>query len=117
MIIGNAVGMIAGFTINGVILAKLKIKFNGQKLWLRTIGSTIIAEIVYSTVCSSIAFHDKLGVFNLIKLQIAMITIKAMWEIIATPILYIVSNYLKDKEGQDVYDKYINFNPFTLAVS
>ena len=115
MIIGNAVGMIAGFTINGIILAKLKIKFDGKKLWLRTIGSTLVAEIVYSVVCSTIAFNDKLGVMELVKLQIGMVLIKAMWEVVATPFLYIASTYIKNKEGQDVFDRYTNFNPFSLS--
>ncbi len=117
MIIGNAVGMIAGFTLNGIILAKLKVKFNGKKLWLRSIGSTLFAEIVYSVVCSSIAFNDKLGFIALIKLQIGMVAIKAMWEVFATPFLYLVSWYLKKKEGIDVFDRYTNFNPFSLKLT
>jgi uncharacterized PurR-regulated membrane protein YhhQ (DUF165 family) len=70
MIIGNAVGMIAGFTVNGFILAKLKIKFAGKNLWLRTISSTFLAELVYSGVCSFIAFHNDLSILQLVKLQI-----------------------------------------------
>jgi uncharacterized integral membrane protein (TIGR00697 family) len=116
MIIGNVIGMIAGFTINGVILAKLKIKFNGKNLWLRTIVSTLCAEFVYSYVCSFIAFHHNLAVIDLIKLQFLMVVVKVMWEVVATPLLYVTSHLLKKREGVDVYDYYTNFNPFSLAV-
>jgi len=116
MIIGNIIGMIVGFTINGIILAKLKIKFNGKNLWLRTIVSTLCAEFVYSFVCSFIAFHNNLNVAELVKLQFLMVAVKVMWEVVATPFLYVVSHVLKKREGVDVYDYYTNFNPFSLAV-
>lgn len=116
MIIGNALGMIAGFTLNGVILAKLKIKFSGKHLWLRTLSSTLLAEIIYSVVCSSIAFNDSSNILELIKLQFGMVLIKFCWEIIATPLLYFSANFLKSFEGQDIYDRYVNFNPFIYKV-
>jgi uncharacterized integral membrane protein (TIGR00697 family) len=116
MIIGNIVGMISGFTINGFILAKLKIKFNGKNLWLRTIVSTLCAEFVYSYVCSFIAFHHNLPVADLLKLQFLMVVVKVMWEVFATPFLYLASYILKKKEGVDVYDYYTNFNPFSFSV-
>jgi uncharacterized integral membrane protein (TIGR00697 family) len=116
MIIGNAVGMIAGFTVNGFILAKLKIKFAGKNLWLRTISSTFLAELVYSGVCSFIAFHNDLSILQLVKLQILMVSLKALWEVVFTPVLYLVCSFVKAKEGVDVYDKYTNFSPFSLAL-
>jgi uncharacterized integral membrane protein (TIGR00697 family) len=116
MIIGNALGMIAGFTINGVILAKLKIRFEGGHLWLRTIASTLCAEFVYSYVCSFIAFHNNLPVLELIKLQFCMVMVKVAWEVFATPFLYVASHLIKKKEGLDTFDYYTNFNPFSLAV-
>lgn len=116
MIIGNAIGMIAGFSINGIVLAKLKIKFAGKNLWLRTIVSTLIAEFVYSYVCSFIGFHKNLHIWDLLKLQFSMVMIKVMWEIFATPFLYITSTLIKNKEGIDVYDYYTNFNPFSWSV-
>lgn len=116
MIFGNTLGMIAGFTLNGIILATLKIKFSGQYLWLRTLSSTFLAEIIYSIVCSSIAFNDSLNILELMKLQLGMILIKFLWEIIATPLLYFSSNFLKSFEGQDIYDRYVNFNPFIFKV-
>ncbi len=78
--------------------------------------STLFAEFVYSYVCSFIAFHNNLQVIDLIKLQFMMVTIKVMWEVVATPLLYVASHVLKKREGVDVYDYYTNFNPFSLAV-
>lgn len=115
MIIGNAIGMIAGFSINGIVLAKLKIKFRGKNLWLRTISSTLLAEFFYSYLCTLIVFHGDLHIWDLMKLQFSMVMIKVLWEIFATPFLYITSTLIKNKEGIDAYDYYTNFNPFSWS--
>ncbi|MDA0911792.1 MAG: queuosine precursor transporter, partial [Proteobacteria bacterium] len=116
MFLGNAIGMIAGVTINGIVLSKMKIFFEGKHLWLRSIASTLIAEAVYSVVCSSIAFNDALSVMQLIKLQAGMVAIKVLWEIFFTPLLYLITSKIKASEGIDIYDRYTNFNPFSLDV-
>ena len=40
---------------------------------------------------------------------------KSGYEVIATPLTYLVVGYLKRKEGMDVYDRHTNFNPVALA--
>ena len=41
--------------------------------------------------------------------------IKVGYEVLATPLTYLVVGYLKRKEGIDIYDREINFNPLALA--
>ena len=41
--------------------------------------------------------------------------IKVGYEVIATPLTYLVVGYLKRKEGMDVYDRHTNFNPVALT--
>ncbi|MCF6777306.1 queuosine precursor transporter [Thiotrichales bacterium 19X7-9] len=116
MFLGNNIGMIAGFTLNGYVFSKLKIKYNGDNLWLRSIMSTFLAEAVFSIVCTTIDFNPNLSMINLIKLQLFMIFVKAMWEVFFTPALYGLTYVIKRREGIDVYDRYTNFNPFSLDV-
>jgi queuosine precursor transporter len=116
MIVGNILGMIVGFTLNGILMAKLKIKFEGKNLWLRTIVSTFFAELFYSYVCAFIAFHENLAIMELVKLQFSMVIIKALWEVVATPFLYVASAVLKRREGVDIFDYYTNFNPFSFSL-
>jgi len=40
--------------------------------------------------------------------------IKVSYEVLATPITYLVVNRLKRSEGIDAYDKGTNFNPFAF---
>jgi hypothetical protein len=37
---------------------------------------------------------------------------KVLYEAAATPVTYGVVNFLKKKEGVDVFDQDVNFNPF-----
>jgi uncharacterized PurR-regulated membrane protein YhhQ (DUF165 family) len=40
--------------------------------------------------------------------------VKSAYEVIATPLTYIVVGYLKRKEGVDAYDYGIDFNPLRV---
>jgi len=38
---------------------------------------------------------------------------KVLYEVLATPLTYLVVNFLKRTEGVDVYDTHTDFNPFS----
>ena len=40
---------------------------------------------------------------------------KVVYEVLATPLTYIVVNFLKRAEGEDFFDRHTNFNPFHLS--
>ena len=103
-----------GQFFNSFILAKMKIWTQGKRLWTRTIGSTLVGELVDSALFILIAFY---GVFSkelLVTLIISNYLFKSGVEILFTPITYKVVNFLKKKEGEDYYDTNTNFNPFKL---
>ena len=96
-------------------MAKLKIATKGKWLWLRTISSTLAGEGIDTVIVLSIAFA---GVLPFPALSIMIIShwlLKSAYEVIATPLTYVVVNYLKTKEQSDVYDYKTNFNPFTVS--
>ena len=41
---------------------------------------------------------------------------KTIYEIVATPLTYVVVSFLKRHEGLDTYDRGTNFNPFSIKV-
>lgn len=99
--------------MNSYIMAKMKIWTQGEKLWTRTIGSTIFGQGVDSLLFYPIAF---LGVWDNATIMAVMITnwaLKVGWEIVLTPLTYIVINKLKAFEGKDVFDTETSFNPFS----
>ncbi len=104
----------AGEFANSFVLAKMKIKTEGRRLWTRTIGSTIVGEGVDSLIFYPLAF---LGVWPNSRVVTVMLTnyaLKVGWEAVATPFTYKLVNFLKRAENEDYYDRDTNFNPFTL---
>jgi len=99
---------------NSYVLAKMKILTKGKWLWTRTIGSTIVGELVDSALFIMIAFFGILPVPLLLTLIISNYLFKTAVEILFTPLTYKVIKFLKIKESEDYYDINTNFNPFTI---
>jgi uncharacterized integral membrane protein (TIGR00697 family) len=108
-----------GEFVNSFVLARLKVAMNGRKLWVRTIGSTIVGEAVDSLLFYPLAFWGT-GIIPDEKLPVLMLSqwiVKSSVEILFTPLTYQIVNGLKRAEGEDYYDRDTDFNPFTLKDS
>lgn len=116
VVIASLIAFWAGEFANSFVLAKMKIFTKGRRLWMRTIGSTIVGEIVDSALFYPLAFFGESGwtIELIIKVSLFNYTLKVLWEILATPFTYRIVNFLKRVEKEDYYDRDTNFNPFTL---
>ena len=114
IVLASLIAYACGEFSNSYILAKIKIKMKGKKLWVRTIGSTIVGEFIDSILFIIIAFWGILPNSLLITLIISNYIFKTSIEVLFTPITYKVVNFLKKKENEDYYDTDTNFNPFRL---
>jgi queuosine precursor transporter len=104
----------AGEFTNSYTLAKLKLLTGGRFLWTRTIGSTIIGQLVDTVLIILIAFW---GVQTSAKMFIMIVSsycFKVVYETVATPLTYLVVRQLKRAEGVDAFDRGTNFSPFAL---
>ena len=113
-LLASFVAYLAGEFANSFVLAKMKIMTEGRWLWTRTIGSTLVGQGVDTVIVLTIAFA---GVLPFPVLGIMILShwlVKSAYEVIATPLTYVVVGYLKRKEGVDVYDYGIDFNPLRV---
>ncbi|MFC2050345.1 queuosine precursor transporter [Chloroflexota bacterium] len=113
-LLASFLAYLAGEFTNSFVLAKMKIITKGRWLWTRTIGSTLVGQGVDTVVVLTMAF---IGVLPLSVLGIMILShwlAKSVYEVIATPLTYVVVGYLKRKEGVDVYDYGVNFNPLSV---
>jgi uncharacterized integral membrane protein (TIGR00697 family) len=113
-LLASFMAYLAGEFTNSFVMAKMKIITKGRWLWTRTIGSTLLGQGVDTVVVLAIAFG---GVLPLSVLGIMILShwlAKSVYEIIATPLTYVVVGYLKRKEGVDVYDYGVDFNPLSV---
>lgn len=114
IVFASLIAYFCGEFSNSFILAKMKILTKGKWLWTRTIGSTVVGELVDSSLFILIAF---VGIFPgslLFTLIISNYIFKTAVEVLFTPITYKVVKFLKKKEEIDYYDTDTNFNPFLL---
>jgi uncharacterized integral membrane protein (TIGR00697 family) len=114
IVLASLVAYLCGSFSNSFILSKMKIWTGGKMLWARTIGSTVVGELVDSTLFVMIAFFGILPNSLLLTIIISNYLFKTAIEIIFTPATYKVVNFLKQKEGEDYYDTNTNFNPFIV---
>ncbi|HEX7364198.1 MAG TPA: queuosine precursor transporter [Dehalococcoidia bacterium] len=106
---------LAGEFTNSLVLSKMKIMTKGRWLWTRTIGSTLVGQGVDTVVVLSIAFVGVLPLSVLGAMMFFHWLVKCVYETLATPVTYVVVSYLKRKEGVDVYDYGVDFNPLRVV--
>jgi uncharacterized integral membrane protein (TIGR00697 family) len=100
---------------NSFVLAKMKVLTNGRWLWTRTIGSTLVGELVDSAVFIAIA--SLFGIFPWSLFNTLVVTnylFKTATEALMTPLTYLIVNFLKQTEKEDFYDRGTNFSPFAI---
>jgi uncharacterized integral membrane protein (TIGR00697 family) len=113
LLLASFLAYLVGEFANSVVLARLKIATEGRWLWTRTIGSTIVGEGLDSLIFITVAFAGVPGI-DLPTVIITQWLVKVIYEVIATPLTYLVVGYLKRAEGIDVYDRDTRFNPLAV---
>ncbi|HRX71868.1 MAG: queuosine precursor transporter [Gammaproteobacteria bacterium] len=114
LLLASFLAYLVGEFVNAYVLARMKILTQGRWLWTRTIGSTLVGQLLDSGVFITVAFAGVLpqdALFTAIGVQWL---IKCAYEAAATPLTYWVVGVLKRYEGVDVYDTRTDFNPLKV---
>ncbi|MBL0922930.1 MAG: queuosine precursor transporter [Sphingomonadaceae bacterium] len=106
----------AGEFVNSYVMARMKIWTGGRHLWTRTIGSTVVGQGVDSLIFYPLAFWGVWSNSQVITVMVTNWLLKVGWEVVLTPVTYIVVGWLKRKEGVDIFDEGTNFTPFRTKV-
>ena len=105
----------AGEFTNSYTLAKMKLWTGGRHLWARTVSSTVTGQLVDTTVVILIAFWGVETPRNLLIMIGSSYGFKVVYEVIATPLTYLVVGWLKRTEEVDTFDQGTNFSPFAFS--
>jgi uncharacterized integral membrane protein (TIGR00697 family) len=114
LLFASFIAYLVGEFVNAFILAKMKILTQGRHLWTRTIGSTLIAQGIDSLLFITIAFYGVLPSSVLVSAILAQWFVKSAYEVLATPLTYLVVNNLKRAENIDTFDTNTDFSPLHL---
>lgn len=112
--VGSLTAFFLGEFTNSYVMAKMKVWSNGKRLWMRTIGSTIVGEAVDSAIFYPLAFLGVWPADVVWKVLMGNYVIKVLVEVVMTPVTYKVVAFLKRVENEDYYDRETDFNPFKL---
>lgn len=112
LVLASLIAYLFGEFVNSVILSRLKIATKGRWLWIRTISSTIVGEGLDSTIFIVIAFGLTMPWPVIFSMVLAQWIFKAAYETAVTPLTYLIVGWFKKKEGVDVYDNGVKYNPF-----
>lgn len=115
IVLASLAGYWTGEFTNSFILAKMKVLMNGRWLWTRTIGSTVLGQLVDTIMFVAVA--SVFGVFPwslFLTLTVTNYLFKCGVEALMTPVTYAAVGVLKRAEREDYYDRDTNFNPFVV---
>jgi uncharacterized integral membrane protein (TIGR00697 family) len=118
IVLASLAGYWVGEFANSVALSRIKVLMKGRFLWVRTIASTLIGELLDSVVFVSVA--SLAGVFAgelFVSLVLTNYILKCAIEALMTPATCFAVYKLKKAEAVDIYDTGISFNPFALRGS
>lgn len=104
----------AGDFVNSYVMARMKVRFGGRHLWMRTIGSTFCGQGVDSLIFYPLAFYGIWTNDALLAVIAFNFAFKLGVEVAMTPLTYFVVNRLKKAEGVDTFDTDTDFTPFSL---
>jgi hypothetical protein len=116
IVLASLCGYFCGEFVNSTILSRMKVWTNGRALWSRTIGSTVVGELIDSVVFVFIAFTGVIPLRAVIIMAASNWAFKTAYEVACTPVTYKVVNYLKRAERVDVVDDGVWYNPFSVSI-
>lgn len=114
-LVASFLAYLAGEFTNSIVLSRMKVWTRGRWLWTRTIGSTLVGQGVDTVVVLTIAFAGVLPAAVLGTMVLSHWLVKVVYEVVATPFTYLTVGYLKRREGLDVYDYEVDFNPLKIS--
>ncbi|NRA31346.1 MAG: queuosine precursor transporter [Parvularculaceae bacterium] len=104
IVAASLIALFAGEIANARVMAAMKVKSGGSKLWQRTIGSTAVGQAVDSLLFYPLAFYGIWDNKLILTVLVTNYALKVLWEAVLTPVTYRVVGALKKAEGVDVYD-------------
>jgi uncharacterized integral membrane protein (TIGR00697 family) len=115
ILVASLIAFWAGEFANSYTMAKLKLLTKGRWLWTRTVGSTVVGQAVDTTLVIVITFAGTFTGRKLVEIILTGYVLKVAYEVLATPVTYMVIGWLKRAEHVDTFDTHTNFNPFQFS--
>lgn len=117
VVIASFLAVVSGAFVNAYVISKWKVLLKGKYFWLRSLGSSVIGELVFVLFAISIEFLGNVPLTTLFQLMAVSFLTKAMLSPILIIPSSILANFIKKIEGFEIFDYDIEFNPFKINLS
>lgn len=114
IVMASLIAYLVGEFFNSYVMSKLKVIQKGKNLWTRAIASTVVGQLADTIIFALIAFYGIIPNAILITTIWSGYLFKVVYEIIVSPLTVLIVNYIKKKEGVDIYDYEENYTPFKV---
>ncbi|HLB41922.1 MAG TPA: queuosine precursor transporter [Gammaproteobacteria bacterium] len=98
--------------INSYIITRWKILVKGKYFWLRSVGSSTFAEILYTFLAIILMELNSISLTDILRVASISFIIKLTYSATFAAPANLLVNYIKQKTGIDVYDFPKNLTPF-----
>ncbi len=115
IVAASLLAYLVGEFANSYVLARMKVAMEGKMLWARTIGSTLVGELLDSVIFVLAAFWGVFDTGVIVPLIVSNYVFKVAVEVLFTPLTYAIVRSLKARDHTDVYDCATDFNPFRIG--
>ena len=112
--VASFIAFLLGSLTNAFVMSKMKKSSEGRHFSKRAVMSTLWGEGIDSLIFFPFAFGGLVPIPDLIKLMVLQVITKTLYEIIALPLTIRVVKWVKHREGTDVYDNNISYNPLNI---
>ena len=116
IVAASLVAYLVGEFVNSFVLAKMKVRSGGKKLWQRLVASTLLGEAIDTTIFCMVAFYGLITSSQMVNYILVGIMFKVTVETLMLPVTYRVIAWLKSREHEDHYDKKTNFTPLSVSL-
>lgn len=115
-VITYSIAAFTGIFLNSYLLSKWKIMVSGRMFWLRSLGSTMIGEVIFILTWGLLGFSSQFAMHTLLGLMLASLCCKIIYNLLAIIPTSLLVHFLRNAEGKVADDSGISFNPFSLKV-
>ena len=96
MVLASMVAYLASQFNDVLLFSALKKRTKGKHLWLRNNASTMVSQLIDSTLFLFIAFAGTMPVTEILKMLVAYYIAKVIFAAIDTPVVYFLVNLVKE---------------------
>jgi queuosine precursor transporter len=115
IVFASLVAYWVGEFANSITLSALKKATGGRFLWTRTIASTVVGQGLDTALFIGISFAGSVPGPLLAGMMLAQYLFKVVYEVVLTPLTYLIVAKVKKAEGIDTFDLGVAYNPFRIG--